>query len=132
MSGIKGRSGPVGNINALRHGGYTRVAAMKRHKWDRRTREYRAIEAKEHELCKALRTSLSPQKRALVHEIATLEAVLLPPLDVYLSRAKIVRRGGKVDGAVELRLRLSARLQELLEAVGLDKVKRQPRPPWMR
>lgn len=123
---------PRGNRNAVRHGTYSRVAVLKRRKWDRRTREWRAITARERELCKALGPSMSPQKAALVREVATLEAVLLSPLDVYLAGAKIVKRGGKVDGAVELRLRLSGRLQDLLTAVGLDKVKRQARPLWQR
>lgn len=103
---------------------------MKAGRWDRRTRTYKAVEARIEEISKALKPSLSPQKRILVREIATLEAVLLQPLDLHLSRVKIVKRGGKVDGAVELRMRLSARLQELLTAVGLDRVKRQPRPLW--
>ncbi|MBI2998248.1 MAG: hypothetical protein HYY46_07300 [Deltaproteobacteria bacterium] len=132
MSNRTTKPGLIGNQNALRHGGYARDRAMKGGKWDRRTRTYRAVAARERELCKALGPSMSPQKAGLVREIATLEAVLLPPLDMYLSGVKIVKRGGKIDGAVEVRLRLGVHLKELLKEIGLDKVKRPPRPLWQR
>jgi hypothetical protein len=123
---------PKGNGNAVRHGSYARVAALKGHRWDRRTRTYRAIQAKVKAYSKALGTSLSPQKRALLLEAATLEVVLSEPLTIHLASVKHVVRKGKVNPAFELRLKLSARLQELLAAVGLDKVKRQPTPFWQR
>lgn len=102
---------------------------MKGGRWDRRTREYRAVEAKMRAYSKALGTSLSPQKASLLRQAAVLEVVFIEPLDAYLASVRIVRRG-KVDRAVELRLRLSTRLQELLSAVGLEKVRRQPKPLW--
>lgn len=105
---------------------------MKGHRWDRRTREYRAIAGRERKLCRALGAAATPQRRALAHEIAVLEVVLLPPLDVHLSGAQIVNRRGKTAPALALRLKLSTRLQELLQAVGLDRVKRTPPAPWQR
>lgn len=105
---------------------------MKGARWDRRRREYKAIAARERELCKALGPKATPQRRALTHEIALLEVVLLPPLDVHLSGVQIVTARGKTAPALALRMKLSVRLQELLAALGLDKVKRTPTPAWRR
>ena len=132
MAGLKGRSGPPGNQNSVRHGGYARIAAIKGHRWDRRTRTYKAVEAKVRAYSKALGTSLSPQKASLLREAATLEVVLSEPLTIHLASVKHVVRKGKVNPAVELRLRLSSQLRDLLTAVGLDKVKRQVVPFWQR
>lgn len=132
MAGVEGKSGPPGNTNRRTHGGYSRLTALKGARFDRRRREWKAIATRMKEYSRSLGRSISPQKATLLREIATLEAVLLPPLDLYLAGAKIVKRGGKVDGAVELRLRLSTRLLELLQAVGLDRVRRTPSAPWQR
>jgi len=132
MSDITTKPGLGGNQNALRHGTYARDRVIKGGRWDRRTRTYRAVEARIQEICKALGPSMSPQKAVLVREIATLEAVLLPPLDVYLAGVKIVKRGGKVDGAVEVRLRLGVHLKELLKEIGLERVRRTAKPIWQR
>lgn len=132
MSGQAGRSGPPGNQNNLRHGGYARGAALIGHRWDRRTRAYKAITTRERKLCKALGPAATPQRRALAHEIAVIETILLPPLDQHLSGVHIVTARGKTAPALVLRMKLSARLQELLTAVGLDRVKRTPTPAWQR
>lgn len=102
---------------------------MKAGRLDRRTRVSKTIEARVREWSKALGPSISPQKAALLREAAEIERVLCEPLTAHLAAVRIVRRG-KVDPAVELRLRLSARLQDLLAAVGLERVKRQPKPLW--
>ena len=120
---------PRGNKNAIRHGHYARETALKAGRLDRRTKVSKAVEARIREWSKALGASLSPQKGALLREAAEIEAVLAQPLTAHLATVRIVRRG-KVDPAVELRLRLSSQLRDLLTAVGLDKVKRQPRPLW--
>lgn len=132
MTEKKPRGAPKGNSNRRTHGGYSRLAALKGHRWDRRTRTYRAIAARERELCKALGPSISPQKRALAHEIAVIETVLLPPLDTHLAATQIVTVRGKTAPAIALRMRLSDRLQTLLISLGLEKVKRQPTPFWQR
>lgn len=132
MSGQAGRSGPPGNAHRATHGTYGRLAAMKGARWDRRRREYKALARRERELCKALGPQATPQRRALAHEIAVIETVLLPPLDQHLSGVQIVSARGRTAPALALRLKLSTRLQELLTALGLDKVQRRVVPAWQR
>lgn len=128
MAGIKGRSGPLGNSNAVRHGSYARERALKGHRWDRRTRTYRQVEARMREYSKALGGRVSPQKAFLLREAAVLEHVLIEPMDVYLSGLKSPIRKGKVNPAVEIRLKLSVHVRDLLELAGWERVKRAPRP----
>ena len=120
---------PKGNLNSTKHRHYAREAALQGGQLDRRTRTYRAAQRKMREYRKALAGKMTPQIEFLIREAALFEHVLIDPLDPYLAGVRLVRKG-RPHPLLEIRLKLSAHVRDLLQLAGLDKVKRQSKLPW--
>jgi hypothetical protein len=71
--------------------------------------------------------NVSPQKLALITDIARTEVLLLTPLDLYLSTLSGPIAKGRVRAGAELRLKLGNYIMERLVALGLERVKKRAR-----
>ncbi len=121
MSGLKGKSGPPRNKNALTHGlrHYKRMLSGDGLK--RSTSLFHALQEKQLELITALGGDPSPQERAIIAD--TVKVMLyLGSLDNYLAGLKHLSPRGKVHPVLSERTRLAAHLRENLKTLGLKRV----------
>ena len=120
MAGIKARSGPPRNRNAMQHGLYSFRAMLNGDGLDRRTSLYHAITEKEQELVSALGGDPSPQERAIIAD--TVKTMLyIGSLDNYLMQLKSLVRKGRVHAVLAERTRLGSHLRENLKSLGLER-----------
>ncbi len=121
MPGMKARSGPPGNKNAIQHGLYSLREMLNGDGLDRRTSLYHALAEKEAELVSALGGDPSPQERAIIAD--TIKTMLyIGSLDANLAGLKHLVRKGRVHNVLLERTRLAARLRENLKTLGLNRV----------
>jgi hypothetical protein len=89
METTKPRGAPLNNLNALKHGHYARRQALKQGHIDKRSSAYKLIARRIAELKKAAGgKSISPQKLALITDIARTEVLLLAPREFLQELAK--------------------------------------------
>lgn len=124
MSGLKGRSGPPSNQNAVRHGLYSLKRMLNGDGLDQRTSLYRALAAKEQELVVSLGGDPSPQEHAIISDTAK-TMLYIGSIDAYLMQLKSLVRKGRVHGVLIERTRLAAHLRENLKTIGLKRVKKE-------
>ena len=121
MAGVKGRSGPPGNLNGVRHGLYSLRALLSGDGLDQRTSLYKALREKEQELIGSLGGDPSPQEKAIIAD--TVKTMLfLGSLDHYLTGLKSLVRKGRVHCVLSERTRLAAHMRENLKTLGLKRV----------
>ena len=121
MAGVKGRSGPPGNLNGVRHGLYSLRALLSGDGLDQRTSLYKALREKERELISSLGGEPSPQEKAIIAD--TVKTMLfLGSLDHYLTGLKSLVRKGRVHCVLSERTRLAAHMRENLKTLGLKRV----------
>ncbi len=129
--GQPGRSGPPGNSNARKSGGYTasrELKELKRRALDGRTTEARLVREIELELCSALggEDEVSPQRRMLIQRAAILQLQLSALDSFVLTMPSLVHRKRRaLHPVVREAAALAQTLTSLLQAIGLD---RKPRP----
>lgn len=123
MSGLKARSGPPGNKNAVKHGLYSLKAMLNGDGLDKRTTLYRVLRDKEQELVSALGGDPSPQEKTIITD--TIKTMLyIGSLDAYLTGLKSLVRKGKVHAVLSERTRLAAHLRENLKTIGLKRIQK--------
>src|SRR3990172_3617411 len=121
MAGVKGRSGPPGNLNGVRHGLYSLRALLSGDGLDQRTSLYKSLREKEQELIGSLGGDPSPQEKAIIAD--TVKTMLfLGSLDHYLTGLKSLVRKGRVHCVLSERTRLAAHMRENLKTLGLKRV----------
>ena len=121
MAGVKGRSGPPGNLNGVRHGLYSLRALLSGDGLDQRTSLYKALREKEQELIGSLGGDPSPQEKAIIAD--TVKTMLfLGSLDHYLTGLKSLVRKGRVHCVLSERTRLAAHMRVNLKTLGLKRV----------
>ena len=126
MAGVKGKSGPPGNINGFRHGMTALDRRLKAERLDRRSFVYKWVKARADEYGTALGGDPSPQQRMIVWDVAMSE-FYQSQIDGHLSRKKLIRKG-RVDPTLSERTRLAAHIRENLKILGLNALSRQS--PW--
>src|SRR2546422_9291039 len=118
MSGVKGRSGPPQNKNAMQHGLHFYKRLLSGDGLKRSTALYRALAAKEQELVVALGGDPSPQEKALIGD--TVKTMLfIGSLDHYLLGLKSLVRKGRPHPVIAERTRLATHMRDNLKAIGL-------------
>lgn len=125
MSGLKGRSGPLGNKNSVVHGLYSLRAMLNGDGLDRRSSIYKALREKEHELVTALGGDPSPQEKAIIAD-AVKTMLFLGSIDHYLTGLKSLVRKGRVHAVLGERTRLAGHLRENLKTLGLKRRVKTP------
>lgn len=124
MAGIKGRSGPPGNLNSAKHGLWALDRRLKEGRLDGRSAISKWLRAREQDYIAALGGDPSPQEMVLIRDSARTE-LYKDTLDAYLARLKTVVRKGKVHAVLSERTRLAAHLRENLKTIGLKRVKKE-------
>ena len=122
--GQRGRSGPPGNKNAVKHGLYTYKAMLNGNGLDERTSLYKALREKEQELADALGGDPSPQEKTII--AGTVKKLLYrASLDNYLMGLKSLVRKGKAHPVLTMLLQLDGQIREDLKTLGLKRVSKQ-------
>jgi hypothetical protein len=120
MAGVKGRSGPPGNKNAMVHGLTVYRAMLNGDDLDKRTSLYRALAEKESELIVALGGDPTPQERIIIAD--TVKHILFAgSVDRYLLSLKSLVRKGKAHRVLADRGRIGAHIRENLKVLGINR-----------
>jgi hypothetical protein len=123
MSGLKGRSGPPHNQNAVRHGLYYYKRLLSGDELKHSTALYHALVAKEQEMVVALGGNPSPQERVIIADTVKTQ-LYVGSLDAYLMQLKSLVRKGKVHAVLIERTRLAGHLRENLKTIGLKRIQK--------
>jgi hypothetical protein len=118
--GQRGRSGPPGNKNAVKHGLYVYKAMLDGGGLDQRTSLFKALREKEQELVTALGGDPSPQEQAIISD-SVKNMLYIASLDNYLMQLKSLVRKGRPHPVLDMRTKLAAHLRENLKALGLQR-----------
>src|SRR5690242_14801000 len=123
MAGVRGKSGPPGNLNGFRHGMTALDRRLKAERLDRRSFVYKWVKARADDYASALGGDPSPQEKTIIWDAAMSE-FYESQIDGHLSRKKLIRKG-HVDPTLTERTRLAAHIRENLKVLGIN---RRPKP----
>ncbi len=129
MAGKRGRSGPPGNLNRMKHGFRAIDRRLKEGRLDGRSAVSRALKAKREGYTKALGRKPSQWDVARIKDAAQTE-YYMDILDAYLMGLKSIVRKGRVHPVMAEKMRLAIHLGEIFKVLEPERRVKAATPSW--